>query len=108
MARLTLARRCRPRKSPDRSWNDGKLGFAGPRTLRRRAASAQLGRDVEWSKMGMGCLCPVFVPDGLASGVWSAMPDLNKSGDCHNGIVRSELPKTRRNAFTVRRYNAQD
>jgi len=47
----------------------------------------------------MGCLFPLFIPDGLASGVWSAMPDLNKSGDCHNGIVRSGLPRTRRDAL---------
>ena len=27
-----------------------------------------------------------------------AMPDLNKSGDCHNGVVQSGLPKTSRDA----------
>ena len=98
-ARLTLARRCRPRKSPDRSWRGGKLGFSGPRTLCGRLGSAQPGRDAEWSKMGIGCLCPLFVPEGFPSSVWLAMPDLNKSGDCHNGVVQSGLPRTRRDAL---------
>jgi hypothetical protein len=98
MARLTLARRCRQRKSPDRSWNDGKLGFAGPRTLRRRAASAQPGRDAEWSGMAIGCLCPLFVPERLPSRPWFAMPDLNDSRDRHNCIVQGGLPKTSRDA----------
>jgi hypothetical protein len=28
------------------------------------------------------------------------MPESNKSGDCHNCIVRSGLPKTKRDALT--------
>jgi hypothetical protein len=99
-ARMMLARRCRLRSSRGNGRTDGDLGLARPGTPPRRPASAQLGLDAERSKIGMGCLCPLFVPQGLASSVCLAMPEFNKSGDCHNCIVRSGLPKTKRDALT--------
>ena len=63
-ARVARARRCRRRYSRDACWKDVDLGFAGPSTLRRRSASARLGRDAERSKTGMGCFRPLYVPAG--------------------------------------------
>ena len=88
-ARVALARRCLPR-SP-RSGKDGDLGFAKPRT-RRLWASARPGIDAKRSKIGMCCLCPLFVPDGSAGSAWLA---LHKSGDPDGCIIRSGLPQNR-------------